>query len=298
MGLIVLILLGALVIYAWPQLQSTVTPGGQSIGTCAPETGHTVIVSTKNPLDDENDRIATTAYLVQFEGSDGYLLDSNLTLASKPTDFSTQVACGKSYGVIAGTAGVAGTGRYYEVIGPYNGDSYSTSYNMQVTPVGTVDPSVRTETNSTYGDDTVLTIGSGETASFILRLKENTADAAYGQDGYVGICISYPTVNVSEVKVVGGEALGYTPDVVSISAGYTADCWKVKADLKDYSVWEGTVQVVAKSGRNPAIGDVLTITVMDWASYIMNDEVHYGFTSNTGAAIHGADDTGSTVSLH
>ena len=283
-----------------PGTLATVTPGGSAIGTCPTETGHEVTFSVKSPLDDDYARIATTASILQYDSTGTAVLKgSNTTLASKPSLHPTTVDCGKDYQILVGTAGVAGTGYYYEVSEKYTANTPGDTVTMDIDPVGTITPTGRTETNATYGAVVPVTIGSGETVSVIVRVKEATAEAAYGQDGYIGICFERPS-NISDIKVVGGEQMTDLPAVVSLVAGDVADCYKVKADLRDFSTFEFTAQITAKSGTDPGAAGVEDIptTILDWASYTLSDNLHYGFTDETGTAIHGTDSTALSFNVH
>jgi hypothetical protein len=270
---------------------SATTPMGT--GDCSPDTGQKTMVSAINPLDDQRDRVSTQAYLLQSTGSGSPTLVSTITTqTTKAVNFTESMGCDAQYYVTTGNASSAGY--YYSVTGPFKASAKLMPHIVETNKVGSVDAQLYTDTNSTYGELAVKALGTGETGIIKLYLKENTADAVYGQNGKIALCISHNTTEIAESKPAN---VAYTPisvpNLLAADTGEAYTCYgDIAVNLKDYSTAVIDIAVTAKSGVNPVLstGDVV---ILDYSSQLRGEEVKYGYWDfdNSATAQGGLDVT-------
>jgi len=279
--LLVLVIIGFAA--GWiPYSQGPVADGTTIQEGYCPDTGLVDIrLAAFNDLNTNDAMVATNAVI--FLTGDSTSTETVTTTTSAYNSTSTDIACGTDYFIVYGLGDET---NYYEswIEGLNTGDSATNTHKYAVDATGSISILGANTTNFGVSTGVNIFLGSGEDNSdVVLTLKENTADALFGQ-GAVMLCMDYDVLNFSSVEAVGGTSVA-VPTVVS----GREKCWRMDMDLVDFGSQEVTIFVDTQAAVNPALANI-TITVLDYQNFEYLGEKYFTVEDPADNTVIGATD--------
>lgn len=323
--IILALLVGGFFLFTGGKIPFSATGTGQQValtttstsGTCGiGQSGADISLSSKNFLADPITQFSDSVQA--FEGSSTVASFAYATGTANLFLVNNSLICGSTYRMIIGTGGAtAGTSTYqYETIGLKIDNSKITLSEIKSYVLGSIN--VTGSNTSNFGANQVninLTAADDNNRDIVLKFKENTNDAYYGNPTATGsqmyVWFNYSTANFTKVQLDScssstGKAVSIErgialPPSTSLTAGIHGDGLKVADGIKDGEWIECTVLLDLVSSVNPEAATQacipIDITVDDEGTYTNNGKLEYSNYNATNSGSVGAAASTKTAQI-